>query len=465
MSQDATSPVTTSLVATLLTTRGDVAACRERLLAAHARAEEVEPWLKAFCHRRDVASEVAGDVADKVADAVANDAAHDGAQAGSALDLAALASMPLAGIPVAIKDLMASYDMPTTYGSAVYAGHRPTEDAWITARIREAGGVILGKTVTTEFAWRHPGPTVNPWNRLHTPGGSSSGSAAAVGAGIVPLATGTQTVGSVLRPAAFCGVVGYKPSHGKIPTTGVHPLAPTLDHVGFFATHVADAALAHALFIDRTPEVIASAAQWESYFADGAAKTPNRIAVVRTPLWDRVSPEQQANFETALQRLRDAGVTLVDAHPFDDMPRVLEAVQTLLAVEAAAAIGPAADKAHPDLVSHHMHALIAEGRAISDAQYQEALALRDTLRAGFHDYLAGCDAILTVAATGEAPVGLNSTGDPSFCAPWSFLGVPAVVVPSGKAPSGMPLGLQIIGDVGHDLATLQTAAWIEHIVR
>jgi len=449
MSQDATSPVKASLVTTLLATRGDVEACRERLLAAHARAEEVEPWLKAFCHRRDVVTEIAQDIA----------------HGKTALDLAALANTPLAGIPVAIKDLMASHDMPTTYGSAIYADHRPAEDAWITARIREAGGVILGKTVTTEFAWRHPGPTVNPWNRLHTPGGSSSGSAAAVGAGIVALATGTQTVGSVLRPAAFCGVVGYKPSHGKIPTIGVHPLAPTLDHVGFFATHVADAALAHALFIDRTPEVIASVAQWQRYFADRAARMPKRIAVVRTPLWDRVSSEQQANFETALQRLRDAGVTLVDPHPFDDMPRVLDAVQTLLAVEAAAAIGPAAAKAHPDLVSHHMHALIAEGKAIPDAQYQAAHALRDTLRAGFHDYLNGCDAIVTVAATGEAPVGLNSTGDPSFCAPWSFLGVPAVTVPSGKAASGMPLGLQIIGDVGQDLTTLQTAAWIENIVR
>jgi amidase len=269
----------------------------------------------------------------------------------------------------------------------------------------------------------------------------------------------------VLRPAAFCGVVGYKPSHGKIPTTGVHPLAPTLDHVGFFATHVADAALAHALFIDCTPDAIASTMQWNSYFADGAARKPTRIAVVRTPLWDRVSPEQQANFETALKRLRDAGVTLVDPHAFDDMPRVLEAVQTLLAVEAAAAVGPAADKANPDLVSHHMHALIAEGKAVPDTQYQAALALRDTLRAGFHGYLNGCDAIVTVAATGEAPEGLNSTGDPSFCAPWSFLGVPAVVVPSGKAASGMPLGLQIIGDVGEDLVTLQTAAWIENIVR
>lgn len=469
MSQDATSPVKASLVATLLATRGDVDACRQRLMAAHARAEEVEPWLKAFCHRRDVATDLATGSNPILNDALKGEPASAAAPStgpfDSAFDLATLASTPLAGIPVAIKDLMASADMPTTYGSPIYANHRPTEDAWITARIREAGGVIFGKTVTTEFAWREPGPTVNPWNRLHTPGGSSSGSAAAVGAGIVALATGTQTVGSVLRPAAFCGVVGYKPSHGKIPTTGVHPLAPTLDHVGFFATHVEDAALAHALFIDRTPEVIASSAQWNRYFADGAARAPKRIAVVRTPLWDRVSPEQKANFETALQRLRDAGVALVDPHSFDDMPRVLEAVQTLLAVEAAAAIGPATSAADPGLLSQHMHTLIAEGKATSDAQYQEALALRSALRASFKGYLNGCDAIVTVAATGEAPVGLNSTGDPSFCAPWSFLGVPAVTVPSGKAASGMPLGLQVIGDVGQDLATLQTAAWIENIVR
>jgi amidase len=232
--QDTGSDANRSLVTTLLASRNDPKAAAARLANASARADECEPWLKAFTYRPDLQH----------------------------VDVASLADLPLAGIPVAIKDLMDTADMPTTYGSPIHAGYRPAADAWITAQIRAYGGVVFGKTVTTEFAWREPGPTVNPWNPLHTPGGSSSGSAAAVGAGIVPLATGTQTVGSVIRPAAFCGVVGYKPSYGKIPTTGVHPLSHSLDHIGFFAKKVEDTALAHALFIDAQPQAIASSQNW-----------------------------------------------------------------------------------------------------------------------------------------------------------------------------------------------------------
>src|ERR1700689_1251283 len=176
-----------SFVAGLIASRGNEETCRARLEAAQRSAQECEPWLKAFVYRPD------------------------------AYETGDAAARPLAGVPIGVKDLMATKDMPTTYGSPIYAGFRPTEDAWIVERIKAFGGVVFGKTVTTEVAWREPGPTVNPWNRLHTPGGSSSGSAAAVGAGIVPLAIGTQTVGSVIRPAAFCGVVGYKPSHGNVP--------------------------------------------------------------------------------------------------------------------------------------------------------------------------------------------------------------------------------------------------------
>ena len=163
--------------------------------------------------------------------------------------------------------MIATADMPTTYGSPIYEGFMPKEDAQIVAQLRAYGGTVFGKTVTTEFAWRKPGPTVNPWNAAHTPGGSSSGSAAAVGAGIVPLALGTQTLGSVIRPAAYCGVVGYKPTHGRVPSTGVHPLSQSRDHVGFFANSVENVALAHALFVDARPEVLASAHTWAGYFA------------------------------------------------------------------------------------------------------------------------------------------------------------------------------------------------------
>ena len=283
-----------------------------------------------------------------------------------------VAAKPLAGVPIGVKDLTATQDMPTTYGSPIYAGFRPAEDAWIVERIRAFGGVVFGKTVTTEFAWREPGPTVNPWNRLHTPGGSSSGSAAAVGAGIVPLAIGTQTVGSVIRPAAFCGVVGYKPSHGKVPSAGVHPLAPSLDHIGFFARTVEGVALCHALFVDAKPDAIEDLDAWNEYFT---VRRPRKLGVVRTPFWARVSDEQKANFEATLARLQAAGATLVELDPFDSMQSMLDALQTILQVEAYRAIGPAAAE-HPKLISQHMLALTAAGAAVPAEKYEAALALQ-----------------------------------------------------------------------------------------
>ena len=419
-----------AFIAELIASRGNPERCRARLEAAQQRAQECEPWLKAFVYRPDSYETV---------DAV---------------------TKPLAGLPIGVKDLMATHDMPTTYGSPIYQGFQPAEDAWIVERIRHFGGIVFGKTVTTEFAWREPGPTVNPWNRLHTPGGSSSGSAAAVGAGIVPLAIGTQTVGSVIRPAAFCGVVGYKPSHGNVPKTGVHPLAPSLDHVGFFARTVEGAALCHALFVDAKPEALESLDAWHTYFT---VKPPRKLGVVRTPFWDRVTPEQKANFDATLARLQAAGATLVELDPFDAMPSMLDALQTILQVEAARAIGSlAAD--HPDLISTHMLALTSAGAAVPPEKYEAALALQARLRSEFAGFIDGCDALGTVPATGGAPEGLADTGDAMFCAPWSFLGVPAVTVPAGKTPDGMPLGFQVLGRQGDDLPTLQAAAWIETVL-
>ncbi|MDE1182181.1 amidase [Paraburkholderia sp.] len=420
-----------SFVAGLIASRGDDASSRARLDASQARAAACESWLKAFVHRPQTYE--TGAVADK----------------------------PLAGLPFGVKDLMATHDMPTTYGSPIYADYRPTEDAWIVERIRHYGGIVFGKTVTTEFAWREPGPTVNPWNRLHTPGGSSSGSAASVGAGIVPVAVGTQTVGSVIRPAAFCGVVGYKPSYGKLATTGVHPLAPSLDHVGFFAQSVDLAALCHALFVDAKPEAIASTQAWSNYFG---AKRPRKLGVVRTPFWDRVTDDQKDNFEATLAQLEADGVTLIDLDPLDALPGMIDALHTILQVEADRVIGPAAAQ-HPDKISRHMAVLTAAGREMAPGKYDDAIALQTRLRSAFGEMLEGCEAIVTVPATGGAPEGLLDTGDATFCAPWSFLGVPAVTVPSGKSKNGMPLGFQVIGRHGDDLPVLQTAAWIEHVLK
>src|ERR1700731_156705 len=216
---------------------------------------------------------------------------------------------PLSGIPVAIKDIIATADMPTTNGSPIYKGAVPVADAWVVERLRNLGATIFGKSVSTEFAWRHPGPTVNPWNPSHTPGGSSSGSAAAVAAGLVPLALGSQTLGSVIRPAAFNGVVGLKPSFGAIPRVGVHPLSPSLDHVGFFARRVDDAALALSLLAGSSDRDL-HGRPLPSFDVDvdrglEPLGTP-RLAIVRFEKWSRVYPVQQDAFEAGIEKLRSA---------------------------------------------------------------------------------------------------------------------------------------------------------------
>jgi Asp-tRNA(Asn)/Glu-tRNA(Gln) amidotransferase A subunit family amidase len=309
-------------------------------------------------------------------------------------DAPAAGSGPLTGVAVGVKDLIDTADMPTAYGSPIHAGHRPTADAEIVSRLRALGATVLGKTVTTEFAWRHPGPTRNPRNRDHTPGGSSSGSAAAVAAGIVTLALGTQTLGSVIRPAAFCGVVGFKPSFGALPREGVHPLSGALDHVGLFARAVEDVETAFALLTGAEPLA-------------RAGPEPLRLAALAPPR-DVVSADQAALFETARRRLLDAGAVV---EPID----------------------------------------------LSETAYRDALAVQHDLRYAFSVRMKGYDALLTVPAIGEAPAGLASTGDARFCAPWTVLGAPAVSLPVGLSPSGLPLGLQLVGRYGEDLPLLATA--------
>lgn len=419
---------TPSFVADLIARRGDIAACRTPLETAYRRAQALEPWLHAFTHLP------------------------------SAPPATVNADSPLAGLPIGVKDLIDTADMPTAYGSPIYANHQPTADAAIVAAIRQAGGVIFGKTVTTEFAWRHPGPTVNPWRPTHTPGGSSSGSAAAVGAGIVPLALGTQTVGSVIRPAAYCGAVGYKPSFGRVARDGAHPFSTSLDHIGFFAASVEIAALAHAVFVDGQTQALATQETWRDHFS--VPLDAPRLGVVRTPFWSRVTPAQQHNFEASLEHLQAAGAHIVEMPFGADLEAIVDALHVLLRVDAYRALGPLAAR-HPEQVSATLHALLDEGAAIDEARYRDALALQTRLRGESAALLAGCDALVTIPATGEAPEGLADTGDATFCAPWTMLGVPAVTVPSGAGPNKLPLGLQLVGAFRRDLATLRVAAWIE----
>jgi Asp-tRNA(Asn)/Glu-tRNA(Gln) amidotransferase A subunit family amidase len=370
---------------------------------------------------------------------------------------------PLSGIPVGIKDIIATHDMPTTNGSPVYKDCIPAADAWVVERLRNLGATIFGKTVSTEFAWRHPGPTTNPWNAAHTPGGSSSGSAAAVAAGIVPLALGTQTLGSVIRPAAFNGVVGFKPSFGAIPRSGVHPLSPSLDHVGFFARRVDDVAFALSLLggssdRDRHGRRVPAFEVSVDQGLQPASKP--RLAVVRFAKWSKAETEQQQLFDAAITTLRGAGAVLEELEVSELDQANWDAATTIIASEGALIFERLVER-YPDRTSERLKELVRNGKAISATDYLAAKTLQDRLRTAFTDDLSGFDAALTLPAFGEAPVGLGYTGDAEYCAPWTLLGVPALSLPAGFGKRGLPLGIQIVGPYREDLRMLRVAKWIE----
>jgi Asp-tRNA(Asn)/Glu-tRNA(Gln) amidotransferase A subunit family amidase len=370
---------------------------------------------------------------------------------------------PLSGIPVGIKDIIATSDMPTTNGSPIYRDHIPAADAWVVERLRNLGATIFGKTVSTEFAWRHPGPTINAWNAAHTPGGSSSGSAAAVAAGIVPLALGSQTLGSVVRPAAFNGVVGFKPSFGAIPRIGVHHLSQSLDHVGFFARRVDDVALALSLLAgssDRDPH--GQPLPGFTVDIDKGLHPLNkpRLAIVRFAKWSKAEPEQQKLFDATVSTLRNAGAVLEELELAELDRANWDAINTILASEGAAIFADLVAR-FPDRSSDHLKSLVATGKAHSATDYLAARAVQDKLRGAFTADMSSYDAVLTLPAFGEAPLGLHYTGDAEYCAPWTLLGVPALSLPAGFGKNGLPLGIQIVGPYRQDHRTLCVAKWIE----
>ena len=370
---------------------------------------------------------------------------------------------PFGGIPVGIKDIIATTDMPTANGSAIYDGQVPASDAWVVARLRSLGASILGKTVTTEFAWRHPGPTHNPWRRGHTPGGSSSGSAAAVAAGLVPLALGSQTFGSVIRPAAYCGVVGFKPSFGAVPRAGIHPLAGSLDHVGLFTRSVADAAYALS-WLATSDDADRHGQPLVPFSVDpetGLNPLPvPRLALVRTTLWDQADPDQQALIDATARKFRAEGGVVEELVLPEGFEALWSAARTILAAEAGATFAPLVAR-FPDKASEPLKDLVREGAAIAAVAYVEALRLQANLRAGLASVLQGFDAILTLPAPGPAPEGLAFTGDPAFCVPWTCLGVPALTIPAGESRDGLPLGIQLVGPYRADLRLLRIALWCE----
>jgi Asp-tRNA(Asn)/Glu-tRNA(Gln) amidotransferase A subunit family amidase len=361
-----------------------------------------------------------------------------------------LAATPLRGLPVGIKDIFDTADLPTQYGSRLYAGHRPRADAAAVAMVRRAGGLILGKTVTTEFASVVPAGTRNPRDLAHTPGGSSSGSAAAVAAAMLPLAFGSQTGGSVIRPAAFCGIVGFKPSYQLIPTVGMKAFSWHLDTVGLFAAGVADIAFAAAAITDRDLRV------------DRVLPAAPRLALVRTHLWPQASAAMQAAVEAAARAAEEAGATVTEL----TLPAILEEAhrlhRTIQDHEAFRSLAYEYDR-HRDVLAQSLREQLDRAAAISTTEYDAARSVAKRARAALGDWMNGHDAILTPSAPGAAPHGLASTGDPAFNRLWTLMGTPCVNVPALR-DGELPLGLQIVGRFGRDRAALEAALFLERAI-
>ena len=366
---------------------------------------------------------------------------------------------PLHGVPIGIKDIFDTGDMPTEFGSPLWAGRTPRRDAVAVARLRAAGAIILGKTVTTEYAYFNPGKTRNPHDPERTPGGSSSGSAAAVAACMVPGAIGSQTNGSVIRPAAFCGVVGFKPTHGLIPRSGALLLSRTLDHVGAFARSVEDAALlaeVMAGFDEEDPDTRAIARPPLAAVAVSEPPLPPRFAFVRTPVWKHAEPATEEAFAELVEFLGEGAGEVEVGESFG---RAIDMHRTIMEVDMTYNFHRDYEKG-ADKLSPVLRQLIERGRAYPAIEYTRAIGgiaqLNASLDAVFDEY----DAILTPAAPGPAPHGLDSTGNPVFCSTWTLLGVPAVTLPLLQSEDGMPLGVQLVGRRDNDARLLRTANWL-----
>ena len=354
---------------------------------------------------------------------------------------------PLHGLPIGVKDIIDTIDMPTCYGSAVYPGHRPAADAACVALARAAGALILGKTVSTEFAWFHPGKTANPRDPRCTPGGSSSGSAAAVADAMVPLAFGTQTAGSIVRPASYCGVVGYKPTYATLPRAGIKPLAESLDTLGVMARSPGDAAL------------LVGALSGRNLLLAPLERAP-KIALCRTQEWKAAQPETVAALEHAAKTASRAGAQVNELALPREFSGLQQAQIDLMNYEAYRAL--ATDRVHHfDKLSDTLRKLLDTASKVDAARYDEARALAATCRAMLGDVFGDADVILAPSAPGEAPRGLGATGDPIFCRNWTLLGVPAMNIPCSQGPNGLPVGVQVIGRIGDDARAVAVAEWLQ----
>jgi len=368
---------------------------------------------------------------------------------------------PLHGIPVGIKDIFFTAGMRTTCGSQIFADYVPDHDATAVARLKAAGAIILGKTHTTEFATLDPAPTHNPWHLEHTPGGSSSGSGAAVGACMVAGALGSQTAGSVLRPAAYCGTVGLKPTFGRISRYGVFPVSWRLDHIGVLTRTVEDAALLLQVLAGHDPHDISSATvPVPDYLAELETCGAPRLGIMRDFFFERAAPEVRQRMEEVLARLCQAGAQLCDIPQPESFAVGYAAHRIIMRVEAAA-VHEDLFKQHRDKYRPHIRSFIESGMLIPSVQYVRAQRLRRRLQREIKPYLAQVDAVLTPTTPTPAPHGLQATGDPVFQTPWTFLGIPALTLPCGIAENGLPLGLQLASAPFTEARLLAVARWCE----
>ena len=403
-------------------------------------AKEADKSIHAFAYLEDAAVMQQAQILD--------DHRMRGAQAGS-----------LFGIPIAIKDAIDTFDMPAEYGSKLHAGRQPRWDSAVARRLREQGAILFGKTKMPEFCLGKPADTVNPRQVEHTPGGSSSGSAAAVAAGLVPVAVGTQTVGSVIRPASFCGVIGFKPTRGLISRSGLQPLSKTMDQVGVFGRSVEDVALVAEVLIGADeqdeltqgilPRPLLKVCQEEPPFEP-------KFVFMRTPFWQQMDKDAQEAFEALVEELGDLVVTI-------DLPESSEQVWKIhnTIVEAEFAQVMRDSYLHSkDALSADIQSIIERGLKISATDYLDALNRIEPVRDGFDEFFERFDAIITPASLGAAPKGLDSTGSPIMSALWSFTGMPCISLPLLQSANEMPLGVQLVGRHHDDARLLRTSRWL-----
>jgi Asp-tRNA(Asn)/Glu-tRNA(Gln) amidotransferase A subunit family amidase len=366
---------------------------------------------------------------------------------------------PLHGIPVGIKDIFDTDCLPTENGTVLNSGRRPMENCRVVSLLMEAGAVIMGKTVTTELAVYGPGKTKNPHNPGHTPGGSSSGSAAAVAAYMVPLAVGSQTNGSVIRPAAYCGVVGFKPTHGLIPRTGVLLLSNVLDTIGVFARSVEDAAMIAELLVAYDPGDKDTRARARPSLAETAVEEPPMppmLTFAKTAVWDQADKETQEAFTELKELLGEECDDLDLPEPFE---HAVEQHGKIMNADLAKNLAGYYEHGK-DRLSEVLREKIEEGQKVLAVDYNKAVDGREFLNDGLDGVFDRYDAIITPATTGEAPAGLDSTGSPIFNSLWTYCGTPAVTLPLMEGPNGLPVGVQLIGRRGDDARLLRTARWL-----